>query len=154
MVKTDKARSQKILNWLKTGRLKKEAAGMLMAAQEIALRTNSMNKKVDKQSVSSLCRLRRERKKTIMHVVEECNMPAQKQYHLWQRDRVGVIVYWVMWKRYGFSNAVEWYKHTPEKVLENDIKGYSRISLDRPTTNWSATKQKSELLTSRQEDSI
>ena len=69
---------------------------MLMAAQEIALRINSINKKVDKQSVSSLCRLRRERKKTIMHVVEECNMPAQKQYHLGQRDRVGVIVYWVM----------------------------------------------------------
>ena len=94
---------------------------MLMAAQEIALRTNSMNKKVDKKSVSPLCRLRRERKETIMHVVEECNMPSQKQYHLWRRHRIGVIAYWMMRKRYGFSNAVEWHKHTPEKVLENHI---------------------------------
>ena len=47
-------------------------------------------------------------------------MLARKQYHLWQHDRVGVIVHWVICKRYRFSNAAKWYEDMPEEVLEKN----------------------------------
>ena len=67
------------------------------------MRTNSIKSTVDKQSVSPLCVLCGEREETISHVFAECKMLVQKQYRLWWLDRVGVIVHWVMCKRYGFS---------------------------------------------------
>ena len=86
-----------------------------MDAQDQALRTNSLKSKVDKRSVSPLCRTCGERAETISHVVAECKMLAQKQYHLWRHDRVVAIVHWVMCKRCGFSNAAKWYEHTQEE---------------------------------------
>ena len=91
-----------------------------MAVQDQALRINSIKRKIDKQSVSPLCRWSGEREKTVSHVVAECKILAQKQHRLWRYDKVGVIVHSVMCKRYGFSHAAKWYEHTPEKVLEND----------------------------------
>ena len=84
------------------------------------MRTNSVESKIDKQSVSPLYWLCRGRDETISHVVAECKILAKKQYRLCQHDRVGEIVYWVMCKRHGFSHAVKWYEHTLENVLEND----------------------------------
>ena len=46
-----------------------------------------------------------EKDETITHVVAEGKMLAQKQCRLCRYDKVGVIVLWVMCKRYGFSNA-------------------------------------------------
>ena len=77
MRKTDEERSQETWNWLKIRFLKKETEGMLMAAQDQALRTNSIKSKVD--SVSPVCRLCGEREETISHKVAECKMLAQKQ---------------------------------------------------------------------------
>ena len=45
-------RSQETWNWLKTGTLKKEIEGMLMAAQMQALRKSYKKSNVDKQIVS------------------------------------------------------------------------------------------------------
>ena len=54
MRKTVKVGSQETWNWLKRGLLKKETAGKLMTASDQALRTNSVESKIDKQSVSPL----------------------------------------------------------------------------------------------------
>ena len=69
---------------------------MPSAVKDQALKRNSIKSQVDKQSGSPLCRLRRKRDETISHVVAECKMLAQKQYYIWQHDRVGVIFHWVM----------------------------------------------------------
>ena len=45
-------RSQETWNWLKTGTLKKEIEGMLMAAQMQALRKSYIKSNVDEQIVS------------------------------------------------------------------------------------------------------
>ena len=44
-------------NWIRNVFLKKETEGMLFAAQEQALRTNSIKVKIDHQSFSTKCRL-------------------------------------------------------------------------------------------------
>ena len=80
---------------------------MLMATQDQVLRTNNIKSTVDKQSISPLYRLCREREKTNSHVAAECKMLAQSKYRLWRHDRVGVVFYWVMCKRYGFSTETK-----------------------------------------------
>ena len=67
--------------WIRNGFLKKETGeGMLFAAQEQALRTNSIKAKIDKQPVSPKCRLCVTREETVMHLVSGCPKLAQKQY--------------------------------------------------------------------------
>ena len=69
ILKIDQVQSQETWNWIKTGSFKKETEGMLMTAQDQALKTNIIKSKVHKQSVSPRCRFCREIKETIHHVV-------------------------------------------------------------------------------------
>ena len=54
--------------WIRNGFLKKETEGMLFAAQEQALTTNSIKEKIDKQAVSAKCRLCGTKEETVMHL--------------------------------------------------------------------------------------
>ena len=77
--KTQEHRDESSWDWLKHGKLKKEIEGMLMAAQDQALRTNAMKNKIDKMNISPLCKLCGERDETVAHIVAECKMLAQRQ---------------------------------------------------------------------------
>ena len=44
-------------NWVKNGYLKKETEGTILAAQDQALRTNWIKSNVDKENISSKCRM-------------------------------------------------------------------------------------------------
>ena len=69
---------KKTWEWLKKGRLKKETEGMIMAAQDQALRTDSIKRIIDKQNVSAKCRMCGEGDETVSHIVSECKKLAQK----------------------------------------------------------------------------
>ena len=64
--------------WIRNGFLK-ETEGMLFAAQEEALRTNSIKAKINKQPVSPKCRLCGTKEETIMHLVSGYHKLAKKQ---------------------------------------------------------------------------
>ena len=51
--------------WLQKGVLKKVREGLILAAQEQALRVNWIKKMIDKQDSSSKCRMCDERDKTL-----------------------------------------------------------------------------------------
>ena len=89
--------------WLSKGTLKKETEGMLMAAQDQALRTNAIKSRIDKQDISPVCRMRGKREEAIAYVVAECEKLAQNQYKNCRHDRVGKIIHWELCKRYGFD---------------------------------------------------
>ena len=127
--KTEEDRDESSWDWLKRGKLKKETEGMLMAAQDQALRTNAIKSRVDKADVSPMCRLCGEREETISHVVTECKMLAQKQYKLWRHDRVACVIHWTICKQHGFNAPKYWYEHQPEMVLENE---HAKILWDFP----------------------
>ena len=84
--------------WIRNGFLKKETECMLFAAQEQALRTNSIKAKIDKQQVSPKCRLCRTKEETVMHLVSGCPKQAQKQYE--RRDDVARRVHWELYKKH------------------------------------------------------
>ena len=69
---TEEIKDKDSWNWLKKETLKKDTEGMLMAAQDQALRTNYIKKRIDKQNVSPMCRQYGEREETISHIVAKC----------------------------------------------------------------------------------
>ena len=133
--KNTQEKDEKSWEWLKKGHLKKETEGLLMAAQDQALRTNSIRSKIDNQDVSPNCRMCGVREETISHIVSECSKLAQKYYKHWRHDKVAQIVHWHMCGMYGFERASKWYDHTPEPVLESEttkILWDFKIQTDKP----------------------
>ena len=114
-------RDERSWEWLKRGKLKKETEGLLFAAQDQALRTNSVKSRIDKQDVSPPCRMCGEREEMVGHIVAECKMLAQKYYKNWRHDKVVQVVHWRLYKSYGLESGDVWYKHEPKPVIENEL---------------------------------
>ena len=91
---TEKVRDPLTWDWLKKGYLKKETEGMIMAAQDQALRTRYIRKEIDKEDISAECRLCNERNETVSHIVSECKMLAQSHYKNWRHDKIAQILHW------------------------------------------------------------
>ena len=59
--------------WLKTGELKRiKTECLICAAQEQALRTDSVKHDIDKTQASSLCKLSKEKTERVTHTVSAC----------------------------------------------------------------------------------
>ena len=88
---------------------------MLFAAQEQALRTNSIKAKIGKQQVSSKCSLCWTKEETVMHLVN--GWPS------WHRNStkedVAGRVHWELCKKHGLEGSDRWYEHTPADAVEN-----------------------------------
>ena len=63
--------------WLRNGFLKKKTEGLILAAQEQALRTNSIKHCIDKTSETPLCRLCGDSTETVRHIISGCKKLAQ-----------------------------------------------------------------------------
>ena len=88
-----------------------------MAVQDQALRTNHVKHRIDKQDVSPMCRLCRQREGAISHVVAECSILAQKQYKYWRHDRAALIIHIGYCTKDWVLNIT---RNGTEGVLEND----------------------------------
>ena len=106
-------------NWLTQQDLKKETEGLLIAAQDQALRTNYVKHRIDKTPGSSpLCRLCRNHYETIDHILNGCPKLSQTEYKC-RHDKVAAALHWSLCKECGFPRSKRWYEHRAEKVLEN-----------------------------------
>ena len=64
---TDSISSKETWTWLQKGFLKKETEGLILAAQDQALRTNAIKAKIDKSQTESKCRMCGNREETVSH---------------------------------------------------------------------------------------
>ena len=103
--------------WLRDGSIKKETESLIMAAQDI--RTNTIKAKIDKTQAESKCRLCHKVDETVRQIVCECPMLAQRKYRK-KHDCFGRKIHWEVCRKIGFDVNEKWYKHEPEKVVEND----------------------------------
>ena len=90
---TEPVRGGKSWSWLERGELKKETEGLLMAAQDQALRTNNLKVHIEKQEGSPLCRMYHDKNESVGHLVSECSKLAQREYKA-RHDRVATAVHW------------------------------------------------------------
>lgn len=74
-----------------------------------------------------LSRLCEERAETVSHVVAKYKMHVQKEHYPWWHDKGGVVLYWVICKRYGFPTGNLLCEQTSDRMLEN---GNARILWD------------------------
>ena len=100
--------------WLQKGVLKKETEGLILAAQEQALRVNWIKKMIDKQDCSAKCRMCDERDETVAHIVSECSQLAQHDYKKCRRDKIAAIIHWNYCKNFGFACTEKYYEHFVE----------------------------------------
>jgi len=111
--------SKDTFQWLSRGKLKKETEGLIIAAQDQALRTNAIKCHIDGLGGSPLCRLCGEKEETVDHLVSSCSKIAQTDYK-GRHDKVAANLHWSLCKQFGFERSQKWYEHRAEKVLEND----------------------------------
>ena len=104
--------------WLRNGYLKKEAEGLILAAQEQALRTNSIKHSIDKTSGTPLCRLCGESTETVRHIVSGCKKLAQNEYRK-RHDKVALRAHWEVCRKYGIEFTEKWYDHQPLITFAN-----------------------------------
>ena len=89
--------------WLRKRNFKRETESLLIATQDIAVRTNHIKARIDKTQQNSKCRLCGDRDETINHIISECSKLAQKEYktrHNW----VGKVIHWEMCKKFKFDH--------------------------------------------------
>ena len=60
--------------------LKKTTEALIMAAQEQAIRTNTIKAKIDKTQENIKCRMCGKAEESVNHVLSECSNLAQKEY--------------------------------------------------------------------------
>ena len=105
--------------WLKNGQLKKETEGLIIAAQDQALRTNAIKYKIDKTGETPLCRVCKEKPETARHIVSACPKLAQEEYKK-RHDKVALRIHWELAKKHNIEHAEKWYDHIPAAVAETD----------------------------------
>ena len=105
--------------WLTNGNLKKETEGLLIAAQDQALRTNVIKANIDKSRDDPKCRMCKEGDESVTHIISQCKKLAQTEYKI-RHDNVAKAVHWELCKKNGLDHVDKWYDHEPESVMENE----------------------------------
>ena len=109
--------------WLRKGVLKKETEGLILAAQEQALRVNWIKRMIDIQGCSAKFRVCDERDETIPHIVSECSQLTQNKYKKCRHDKIAAMIHWKYCNKFGFActeKSYEYFVETNLKVLEKD----------------------------------
>ena len=108
----------KTWTWLRKENFKEETESLLMAAQNIAIKTNHINARIDKTQQNGKCSLCGDGDETINHIISGCIKLAQE--YKARHDWVGKVIGWEMCKKFKFNLTNKWYMHNPAPVLEND----------------------------------
>ena len=104
--------------WLKKGDIKIETEGLITAAQDQSLPTNSL-RSIYSNNQSPLCRLCKERPETVEHLISGCTTLAAKEYKE-RHDNVARNVHWHLCNKDGIGCEKNWWNHQPDGVLENE----------------------------------
>lgn len=134
--------NQMSFSWLTDGNIKPETESLLTAAQDQALKTRYIEKRIHHSRNDELCRLCKGKSETVVHIMSACPILALKEY-VDRHNKVCNQIHFVLCRHFGCNiTADKWYKHQPEKVtLSNDrnttILFDHPIRTDRVMTNQS-----------------
>ena len=104
--------------WLTTSSLNTNTEALIMAAQEQALNTRSIQAGIDHTIQDGRCRLCKQATESVQHIVSGCSQLASKAYTE-RHNQVANIVHRAICNRYGLLQPTDWWE-IPEKVVEND----------------------------------
>ena len=110
--------------WVRSGYMTKSAEAYLFAAQEQALKTNSIRSRIHREVnvdggvVSDLCRVCGEKVETVAHISGGCAV-LMAGPGIVRHDKMGSRVHWELCRKYGVECSTRWYEHKPQTVCRN-----------------------------------
>ena len=107
--------------WLRSAGLKAETEGLLFAAQDQSLPTNNYKTNISKVTTNDLCRICKNNKETIDHLIAGCSTIAPTEY-LERHNKIGRYLHWNICKDAGIEVSQKWYEHVPDPVIETEEK--------------------------------
>ena len=99
--------------WLEQSHLRYETESLICAAQEQALNTRYIQRKLWGGSCSQMCRLCKEKPETIAHIVSGCKMLAANKY-TFRHNQVATYIHWNILKDRGMKVPENWLLHKPK----------------------------------------
>ena len=105
--------------WLKSGGLKSETEGFIIAAQDQATKTNYYSRNILSDGTDPMCRICGQYQETIDHIVAGCPELAKTEY-LHRHDKAASYLHWNMCKELNINVEDKWYEHEPQTVTERD----------------------------------
>ena len=98
-------------HWLKSGDIKGETEGTIVAAQDQAVSTNYFKNKILKEETENKCRLCKHLEETIDHLTSGCPILVKNKY-LMRHDKVCTHLHYSLCKALGIETTDKWYTHS------------------------------------------
>ena len=100
--------------WLLQSCLKASTEALIFAAQEQAIRSNSIKYSIDRTTYSPLFRKCGVKVESVRHIISGCEKLSQNEYKR-RHEIVARIIHWKLCAKYGFEVSEKWYEHKPEE---------------------------------------
>ena len=104
--------------WLKSAGLKSETEGLIVAAQDQALKTKYMQAKIIKMAQIPTAEYVDDSKKQLDHITSGCPELAKTEY-VHRHNKVATYVHWNICRNFDINVPDKWYEHQPEPVTEH-----------------------------------
>ena len=115
----DSVDQEKPWMWLLQSGLKVSTEAFIFAAQEQAIRSNTIKYSIDRTTYSPLCRMCGVKVESVRYIISGYEKLAQKDYKR-RHDNVAIVIHWMLRTKYGFNASEKWYAQKAEGSLEND----------------------------------
>ena len=96
--------------WLKSSNLPAATEGLVVAAQDKALRTRYYERNILHRDVSPACRLCNVRLETVDHVVAGCSALPPMDYSD-RHNQVASIIHWNICRHFRVPVEIRWHRH-------------------------------------------
>ena len=105
--------------WLKAANLPGATEGLVLAAQDQALRTRYYEHHILHRDVSVTCRLCSAGLETVDHIVSGCSAIVPTEYTD-RHNQVASIMHWNTCRHFQVPVKSRWYWHQPDSLVETD----------------------------------
>ncbi len=110
---------QETYRWLKSSNLPAATEGLVVAAQDQALRTRYYESSFLHRDVSPTCRLCSVGVETVDYIVAGCSALVPMDYTD-RHNQVASIIHWGICRHFGVPVESRWYRHHPDRLVEMD----------------------------------
>ena len=118
--------------WLKSGGLKSETEGFIIAAQDQAIQTNYYCRNILNDGTNPMCRICGQYQETIDHIVAGCPELAKTEY-LHRHDKAASYLHWNICKELNINVEEKWYEPETQTVTERSSRRKAAYSLICPS---------------------
>ena len=112
--------TKETIGWLKAANLPGATEGLVVAAEDQALRTRFYEHHILHRDVSPTCPVCSAGLETVDHIVAGCSAMAPTDYTD-RHNQVAFIIHWNICRLFQVPVERRWYWHQPDRLVETDV---------------------------------